>query len=249
MNEQEQFLKSLEQDVTEDPFAFGEHTEEKKEETTDSDDPEVQPESIKDRRHRRLEDKLRAEREANIALTERLKVLAETNKTVSETSDSIRAVERIYGTDSPEAVAATELLKQALLGVKEEAKREALETIQQERLKEREEVAKEEESLNAILEDLEDEYGADLTSAKGEATRKSFFKLLEKMSPKDSEGNVIAYADHRAVWEEYQTRASKKPDTRAKDLAARSMTQSGAQTESKLEDDATLRFLKENGLI
>jgi hypothetical protein len=256
MNETDQLLKDLETDSTEDPFSHlqdestdsKEETEEKTE--VDADDPEKQPESVKDRRHRRLEEKLRAERESNIQLQARLEAIAEAKKAIEPGSpEYLKAVERLYGTDSPEALAATELLKNTLLSIKEDAKREALEEIREERRREQEQLKKEETALDSMLEDIEDEYGTDLTSARSEATRKGFFKLLEKMSPKDEDGNIIAYADHHAVWEAYQAKVSKKPESRAKDLAARTTVQSGASAESTLQDDATVRFLRENNLI
>jgi hypothetical protein len=247
MNEQEQFLKDLERNEDEDPFAAL-NTPEEEEKTEEEDEPENQPEEIKNRRHRRLEEKLQAEREANIALNARVEALAEATRS-KESPDFLSRIERIYGTDSPEAVAATELLKQSFLDVKEEAKRELREELRQEQLQRQAEEKKEAAVLDSMLEELEDEHGIDLTSPKSEATRKGFFRLLEKMSPKDSTGTVIAYADHHAVWEEYRSKVAKKPDTRAKDLASRTMVQSGASKESNLQDDATLRFLKDNGLI
>jgi hypothetical protein len=247
MSEANQFLKELEaQEKPVDPFAPEETvTEEVSQEQTDVEDPEEQPEEIKNRRHKRLEEKLRAEREANIALNERLKAIAEARGTESDT-DYLKSIERIYGTDSAEAVAATELLKNALLGAKEAAKREALAEIQAERAREKEELAKSDEELDSMLEDLEDSYNVDLSSPSSPA-RKAFFTLLERMSPKDSEGNIIAYADHHAVWDVYQAQR-KKPENPAKSLAARSLTQS-ASASTATADTSTEQFLKEHGII
>jgi hypothetical protein len=247
MNEQEQFLKELEQDAQqEDPFGQPEPVVDA---TPDDDDPENQPESIKDRRHRRLEVKLQSEREANIALAARLEAVAEARReSNSEESDYLKKVERIYGTDTAEAITATDLLKQAIQGAKEDAKREALEEMRAERAQEQKEVQKESEALDTMLEELEDQYGVDLTSKRSEATRTAFFTRLQKLSPKDSDGNVIAYADHHAVWEDLQAR-SKKTENRAKDVVSRGMTQSGSSVDSNLKDDATERFLRENGII
>ncbi len=247
MSEQDEFLKELEVKADERADTFG-NLEVPAEEAKDPEDPETQPESVKDRRHRRLEEKLQAEREANIALNERLRVLAEVKaEQDTEASEYLKSVERIYGTDTPEATAATELLKTALKGAKEEAKAEALAALREEQQKAAQEVAKEEQAIDSMLEELEDQYGIDLTSKSSEATRRAFLTTLEKMSPKDSDGNIIAYADPHGVYEYLQSK--KKPDTRAKDLASRSMTQSGASGESKLAVDATERFLRENGII
>lgn len=247
MNEENQFLEELKETPESDPFGEVEiPQEEPKEEPTDPDDPEAQPESVKDRRHRRLEAKLQAEREANIALAARLETLAEANKSKgSEAAEYLKQVERIYGTDTPEAVAATEILKDALKSAEDRATERALETFREEQRKQAEDARKAEQELDSMIEEIEDEYGVTLTPE----MQKGFFTYLEKLSPKDKEGNVVEYADHHAVWEEYKSKLTKKPDNRAKDLAARSMTQSGASGESRLQIDATERFLKENGLI
>lgn len=247
MNEKDLFLSDVKEEET-DAFAHLETTEETPEEKKDEDDPEAQPESVKDRRHRRLEEKLREEREANIALAERLKVIAETKTEAGETEGFLKSVERIYGTDSPEALTATELLKESLKGMKEEAVKTAVEQMREEMRQQQEAVKKEEETLDSMLEELEDEFNIDLTSKTAENTRKAFFTELQRLSPKDSNGSIIAYADHRAVFESLQAKA-KKPENRAKDLAARSMTQSGATKDSTLVDDVSLRWLKENDMI
>lgn len=250
MNEENQFLKELEEGPTqvdnfETPLTAPQEAIAQEEEK-DEDDPENQPESVKDRRHRRLEAKLAAEREANIALNERLRLIAESKQ--SDTEDYLKNVERIYGTDSLEAQTATELLKNALKSVEDRAHQRALEDFRAEREKEKAEVSKEEESLDSMLDELEDEHGVDLTSTKAESTRKAFFTLLEKMSPKDSNGNIIAYADHNAVYEVLKEKLTKKAENPAKALAARSMTQSGSAG-TNLADNSTEQFLKENGII
>lgn len=251
MNEQDQFLKEL--GIKEEQGeAFGApQGETGATGPTGGDDPEKVEEDLKNRRHRRLEAKLQAEREANIQMAAKLEAITEAKKFLSdsEPAEYLKSVERIYGTDSPEALAATELLKNALLNVKEVAKQEALDTIREERRKEAEALKKEEEKLDQMVEELEDEYGVDLTSSSSVEMRKGFFKMLEKLSPKDSDGNILNYADHHAVWEEYQSRLKKKTDNRAKDLSSRSMIQGAGVNDSKLQDDAQVRFLRENGII
>lgn len=246
MSEQEEFLKdtkpSNEKDVFETPL------EGKVDEKVIDENPELAEDSVKDRRHRRLEARLQAERESNIALAARLSVISEAKKSEDTPSEHLKSIERIYGTDTPEALAATELLKNAFKGVKDEAIEEALGQFRKEQEEATSLVKKEEQELDTMLEEIEDEYNVDLTSDKSDSLRKAFFKNLERLSPKDSDGNVIHYADHRAVWEELQTKIQKKSETRAKDLGDRSMIRSGA-SESKIQDDAQTRFLKENGII
>lgn len=242
MSEQEQFLKDTETKEGDDLF------DKPLDDKVVDENPELAEESVKDRRHRRLEEKLQAEREANIAMATRLEVISEAKKTEETPSEYLKSVERIYGTDTPEATAATELLKNALKGVKDEAREEALNTWREEQRQSSQDVAKEEKKLDSMVEDIEDDYNVDLTSPKSKELRSAFFKTLEKLSPKDAQGNVIHYADHRAVWEDLQSRISKRTENRAKNLSDRSMVHSGA-SESKVGEDANLRFLKENGII
>lgn len=244
MNEQEQFLKEL--DSTETAGVLEQNLNP---EVPEKEADEV-PDELKNRRHKRLEAKLEAERTANIQLAAKLEAISEAKKFMdAEPAEYLKGVERIYGTDSPEALAATELLKKSLTDLKEVAKQEAIEAMREERRKEQEEIAKEETTLDAIIEDLEDSYNVDLTSDTASPVRKGFFQLLTKLSPKDKEGNVIDYADPHAVWEEYQSRIKRTaPENRAKDLSARSMVQSGS-SDVKTTDDATLKFLNENGII
>jgi len=233
MNEENQFLDDLKD--TNDLLEQEIFPQEKKEEDIE---PEDAPESVKDRRHRRLEEKLRAEREANIAMAARLEVLAETKQVVSD-AEYLKAVERIYGTDTPEAQTATEILKNALMGVKQEARDEALRSFREEQEQSSQSVAKEESTLDSMIDEIEDEYGVNMTPE----MQRGFFTLLERLSPKDTEGNVIEYADHHAVFDEYQQRLKRTEPNRAKDLSARSMTQSGANSEAA-QGDANWQILR-----
>ena len=129
-------------------------------------------------------------------------------------------------------------------GLEERAVDAAIERMRAERKAEEEAVKAEEKLIDSMVEDIEDTTGKDVDPA----TRKAFFQMLEKLSPKDADGNITAYADHHAVWEELQAR--KKPaDTRQKDLASRSMVRTGASPSTSVKDDATERYLRENGLI
>lgn len=242
--EQQKFLESLDPPAPADPFAPP--TTEPAPQGGGEAPKEPTAEEKFNRRERRLTMKLQAERESGIALAARLSTLSEAQRAQAESSPAeyLKAVEKIYGSESPEAVAATELLKTALKGVEERATENAVERIREEQRQEREAVSDEEKNLDVMVEEIEDEIGQDMDAQ----TRKGFFALLEKLSPKDRDGNITAYADHHAVWEEYQAR--KKPaDTRQKDLAARSMVQAGASPIAGVEADANERWLRENGII
>lgn len=235
-NEQQKFLEEVQEegvDLFEQPL-----TETPKEE---EEIPEEIPEDVKNRRHKRLERKIEEERLANIALNERLKAITESQST-REDKDYLKSLERVFGTETPEAREATEIFKEAFKQASEQAKAEALETIRQE-TEQREKAIKEEESyLDSMVEDLEDNLGITISPEK----QKGFFKMLEKFSPKDEEGNIISYADPEAVWEIYQSRTKPNP---AKDLSGRSMAQGTRPSNVDTQADAAERWLKENGII
>lgn len=246
--EAQQFLDEFEKPVNDDPFAFLE--EPKKEETPAEAKPEPEgsvapadPEP-RNRRERRLMEKLQAEKDAAIALAARLEAVSESQKVRTEESQFLEVAERIYGTQTPELREATELLKTALLGVKEEAKKEALAEFNAVRQKEQEAVQNAEKRLDEMVEQIEDEINADLSPAQ----RTEFFKLLEKMSPKDGQGNIVEYADHFAVWDIYQEK-TKKPANPAKDIVARGMVQGGGSTPSNLSNDSHEAWLRSRGII
>lgn len=245
-NEQEQFLKDIEQNV-EDPFAYLNETPQQVEETPkpkeDEDDEEGDEFKPRNRRERRLAKQLQAEKESNIQLSTKLSEREAITK-ATESEDYLKNIERIYGTESPEAREATEILKQALLTVKEAAKNEALNEYKSDRNKESEAQRRKAEELEELIEEVEDEYNIDLQSS---AERKGFVKLLEKMSPKDrATGEILHYADPIAVWETYQSRKRENP---AKNLASRSMVQSQSADKSNLQTDTLERQLKEYGII
>lgn len=217
---------------------------------------EVDESRITRRMERRQAEKIRELREENIALAERLKIIAE-QKASNETADVdyLKKVERIYGTVDekgqydPQRAQATELLKSALAEAVEDARKKALEEFESRQNQSsyaEEKALKENESfLDDALADIEDTYGIDMESSK---ERNAYLELLEKMSPKDREGNIIEYADPDAVAEVY-LKVRTSSNSQAKQVASRSMTRSGASGQSTIAEESTLRWLKENDLI
>ncbi len=248
-NETQQFLDEFKKpEDNNDPFAFLEKPVEKPaEEIKGEETPAEGVPEPRNRREKRLMEKLQSERETAIALAAKLDAITQAQQTRTESSDWENTIEKIYGNSTPELREATELLKTAVKGAKEEAKREAIAEYQRIRQEEQAVVSKAEQRIDSMLEEIEDEYNTDLSSG---AHRTEFLKLIEKMSPKDSEGNIVEYADHHAVWEIYQEKVNRnKPVNPAKDIVARGMTQSAGANDTNLSNDAHARFLKEHGII
>lgn len=269
MSEQEQFLEDLEpkdkkenklHDLFESPLQSesGDGKNVVQPEKGDEEEDPANPKSRDNREARRAKKALQDERQASALVarnladaTERLERITGAQKAAGESNvDYLKSIERIFGTDSPEAVAATELLRQAFQGVEESAYKRSLETIRAEQREAQEAVSREESNLDSMVEEIEDEYDVDLSSSKGAELRKAFFKRLERLSPKDADGNILHFADHRAVWEDLQTQIQKRTDNnRAKDLSARSMVNSNSSGDSKLKQTAEEKLLKEYGIL
>lgn len=249
MSEQEEFLKELEvkdDSVLDSPLVPDENQEKPEDEM-----------KAKNRRERRLLEKNQQLREEAIAAQARLQALTEAREETKNTepSEFEMLVERIYGTATPEAQEATEILKRALRGVKESAKAEALQAFS--RINEEKESKAiqarqeednleniEEDNLENIMDEIEDAYGIDMSE--GSEDRKGFLTLLEKLSPKDRDGSIIEFADPASTAELYL--AHKDKSSRAKDLASRSMVRGGTP-QTTVAKSAQDRFLAENGII
>lgn len=247
-NETQQFLDEFKKpEESNDPFAFLEKPVEKPAEETKGDVPPEGVPEPRNRREKRLMEKLQSERETAIALAAKLDAITQSQQTRTESSQWEDSIEKIYGNSTPELREATELLKASMKGLKDEAKREALAEYQRIRQEEQTVVSNAEKRIDSMLEEIEDEFNTDLSSG---AHRTEFLKLIEKMSPKDSAGNIVEYADHHAVWEIYQEKVNRnKPVNPAKDIVARGMTQSAGANDTNLSNDAHVRFLKEHGII
>ncbi len=206
------------------------------------------PEDLKNRHIRRLEQKLQVEREASIAREARIEALSEAQKLRQDTSISgwEEKARRIYGNDKPENAAASDLLVQSIKEATDTAKREALEEARREYQERHQEEDREVSKVQNTIEQIEDQYGVDFTSnASAREKGKEFKDLWYEFSPKDSNGDVIAYADPEKVFEIYQDRNS---SNRAKDFSSRGMVRSQS-VEKGVTDDATVKYLRDNGIL
>lgn len=136
-----------------------------------------------------------------------------------------------YG-DNDQAKQAWNLQQKLLAEAEERAENRALSKFQ-ESLQEEKHAQKQFESyISDSLENLEDEYGIDLTSnsPKAKKERAEFLDLVGKLSPKDSEGNVTGYADFNESFNIYQSikvkQAPSEVTNEKKQLASRSMARS-----------------------
>lgn len=147
----------------------------------------------------------------------------------SDVEDVVKAFSTIIGNDTPEKVKALETLKKTLEGSDERASKKAIERFKEQAQEAEQARAKEDaaalEELNIGFEQIEDEYGVDLTA--DTKSRAAFMEYLRKVSHKNAEGEVDHFADIPSAWEEFQEKNKRiSQPTRAKQLAARGMTRS-----------------------
>ena len=159
--------------------------------------------------------------------------------------DELKKVEAIFGTDTPEKLAATNILKEALSGLTEKAKRETLQEIQNREGEDTEAQKEADSEVDDFLDRVEEDYDLDMSD---ENVRKGYITLMEKMSPKYDDGNIKEFADPDAVAETYLALQKRGGSSKARELASRSMTQSGESQPSQLPQNAIDRFMQENGL-
>lgn len=236
MNEQkgssvEEFFKGLptedkrEQDIFDEKKKEEPKTEEAPEKEVD---PEEVPDSLKNRQHRRLEQKLQKERESNIALAERVKILSESDRFAEESKIDPRIAKMFDTSDVGKENALR--LHEVMQDMSARAKQEALEEIQNQQVKEREEQKSYEGFIDNELESIEDQYNIDLTSdaPKARKARREFLELVQSLSPKDEDGTITGYADFGSTFEVYQqTHTEKVDNSRQKELASKLMQKSG----------------------
>lgn len=195
--------------------------------TTEPDDPaEVSPKNRKERRAlERAQAEARTEREARIRADALLEARAV--QALEEAGTVDPRLIRLYGSEEQGKEAAA-LHQQLLNDMYKKAVADARSEFETSRQQAEAEVRAHETFIDTQLEALEDEHDIDLTSNSPAArkARNDILTALEKMSPKDTSGNITEYADIHGVYEMYQLqRQAERPRTseRKADIASRTM--------------------------
>ena len=217
-------------------------------------DPTLAPESLKDRRHRRLEKSLQESRDMNIALNERLKVLSETQKLQQEVGADADIHKVLFGdqAETPQS-RATALNLQRLLDKRDaEVQERAFARLQEAQQSESTEDSENVSYLEDEFEAIEDRFSVDL-SGETEASRKvrdGFIDYIGALSRKDRRtGEILDYPDIQTAWGEFNSRRQRST-SRAAQIADRSMAPSGSGDQSTEAERKVLeKYLLENGFI
>lgn len=140
---------------------------------------------------------------------------------------------RLIGNDTPEKVA---MIREAM--ARDERLLQQAEERAFNRLSQKEQEAlladkQAEEELENAFENIEENYGVDISSNSTIArkTRQEFVTFIEKIAPKDRNGDIVDYPDMTSAWETFQEiKKSTATPSRAKELASRGMSRSAEAT-------------------
>lgn len=145
---------------------------------------------------------------------------------------------RLIGNDTPEKVQMVKEFKNILEKGTQRAKAEALAEIEARERAEIEADKQAEEELENAFDNIEETYDVDLTSNNPLAvkTRQEFVSFVERIAPKDRNGNVVDYPDMTSAWETFsEMKKATSTPSRAKELASRGMARS-AEASSKPQE-------------
>lgn len=229
-NEVDDFLAGLDNSPKEDPFKpEGEDPFkiESKEKTEEGESKEDKPLPFnKDPKVLKFIEKEIGKRMAEIKPV----AAAPSNESRQDSDDISEVLSRIIGNDTPEKVAAAKDFRKALSALEEKGAQKALRQFQESAEEEKRKEDESKEELRSGLEGIEEQFGVDLTS-NVPAARKSrieFMEYVTKIAPKDADGEIIAFPDLPAAFEEFQEKSKRSggSSSRAKDLSARSMSRS-----------------------
>lgn len=145
----------------------------------------------------------------------------------------IKAFETIIGNDTPEKIHALNALKSELEGIRREARSatEALEAEKQAKIQA-------EQKLAQGFESIEDTFNVDFNANK--KLRTDFIEFIEKIAPKNEDGEIREYPDFLETFKLFQE-INKRPNTRAKELASRSMNRGGEASQAQIPTDTSWR--------
>jgi hypothetical protein len=139
---------------------------------------------------------------------------------------------RLVGNDTQEKVDTLKDLSKYFATLKGEARQEFLNDMKAQEQAKAEADRKAQEELDNYFDEIEETYGVDISSntTAAKQTRAQFIEYVRKIAPKDENGEVSAFPDLVASFEEFQEKNRRPTDTRAKQLASRGLTRSGDAT-------------------
>jgi hypothetical protein len=146
-----------------------------------------------------------------------------------EITELISSFTEVIGNDTPEKVNLIKAYEKSLRSTDQRAIAKAEAKIQEIKNKEVQAEKDAEEELTNAIEAIEENFEVELPE--GSKVRNEFLSFVEKIAPKDRNGNIVAYPDMESAWETFsENKKATSPTTRAKALASRSMARSSETT-------------------
>lgn len=143
--------------------------------------------------------------------------------------DVIDSFTTVIGNDTPEKVSALNALKKSLSSLDQRASQKAIEQLESIRNEEVEADREAEDELENAFDNIEETFDVDITSnnAIARKTRQEFVSFVERIAPKDRNGDIVDYPDMVQAFETFsEIKKSTQQPNRAKDLASRGMRNS-----------------------
>ena len=156
--------------------------------------------------------------------------------------DVIDSFTTVIGNDTPEKVSALNALKRSLNSLDERASQKAIEQLEAIRNEEVEADIEAEDELENAFDNIEETFDVDITSnnAIARRTRQEFVSFVEKIAPKDRNGDIVDYPDMVQAFETFsEIKRSTQQPNRAKDLASRGMRNSAETTSGEIKGRST----------
>lgn len=150
-------------------------------------------------------------------------------ETGTDTDELMESLVEIIGNDTPQKVSAINKFYKNLSGLKQQGADQAIAQMREQAEAEQAEVARAEDELTDAFDNIESEFGVDITSntAAAKKVRNGFIDFVKRVSPKNEDGDIVQYPDFAETWKLYQsTGSASSENTRAKSLASRSMQRS-----------------------
>ncbi len=134
----------------------------------------------------------------------------------------------IIGNDTPDKIKAVKRFRDQLGRLEERGAERAMQQLKEQSDAEQ---AAEEEAYGQLVDafdEIETEFGVDLTSTATLATkdRNDFVEFLKRVSTKDTNGDIIQYPDIKETFKLFQTTRKPAENKRAKEVSSRSMARS-----------------------
>lgn len=162
------------------------------------------------------------------------RVIEKTSEGTMTEDEGMKILTRIIGNDTPEKVQAIQDFRNYLSSLEEKAAEKALEEVNQLSAAEREAENKSLNELEEGFDRIESRFNADLSSDSEQAVklRNDFIDFVRKVSPKNEDGEVVAFPDLESTFEVFQSTRKGPSNNRAKELASRSMSRSVETTDA-----------------